>query len=110
MAQMSALSIRQPYAELILRGQKKIEYRSRATRKRGQVFIYASKTPGNSDDFQSMNLAPIDLPTGVIVGTIEIIDCRYKINEYKWFLANPKRLKKSILPKKHPQPVWFYPF
>ncbi len=29
---MLALSIRQPYAELILRGVKRIEYRSRATR------------------------------------------------------------------------------
>ena len=41
---MLALSIRQPYAELILRGVKRIEYRSRATRIIGQRFwIYASK-------------------------------------------------------------------
>jgi len=41
---MRALSIRQPYAELILRGMKTIEYRSRATRIVGERFyIYASK-------------------------------------------------------------------
>jgi hypothetical protein len=41
---MLALSIRQPYAELILRGIKTIEYRSRATRMVGERFwIYASK-------------------------------------------------------------------
>ena len=41
---MRALSIRQPYAELILRGVKTIEYRSRATRIIGEEFyIYASK-------------------------------------------------------------------
>ncbi len=41
---MLALSIRQPYAELILRGIKRIEYRSRATKIIGERFwIYASK-------------------------------------------------------------------
>lgn len=47
---MLALSIRQPWAELILRGIKTIEYRSRPTRIIGQRFyIYASRsktTPG----------------------------------------------------------------
>ena len=41
---MRALSIRQPYAEQILRGSKTIEYRSRATSIVGERFyIYASK-------------------------------------------------------------------
>src|SRR3954451_9124614 len=40
---MRALSIRQPYAELILRGIKTVEYRSRATSIIGERFlIYAS--------------------------------------------------------------------
>lgn len=40
---MLALSIRQPYAELILRGIKTIEYRSRPTRIVGQRFyLYAA--------------------------------------------------------------------
>ena len=44
---MRALSIRQPYAELILRGIKTIEYRSRRTRIIGERFyIYAARTPG----------------------------------------------------------------
>jgi hypothetical protein len=41
---MRALSIRQPYAELILRGIKTIEYRTRPTRIVGErVWIYASR-------------------------------------------------------------------
>src|SRR5438105_777163 len=44
---MLALSIRQPYAELILRGIKTVEYRSRSTRIIGERFyIYASKGTG----------------------------------------------------------------
>src|SRR3954447_9720892 len=41
---MRALSIRQPWAELILRGVKTVEYRSRPTRVVGERFwIYAAK-------------------------------------------------------------------
>jgi hypothetical protein len=41
---MRALSIRQPYAELILRGIKTVEYRTQPTRVIGERFwIYASK-------------------------------------------------------------------
>jgi hypothetical protein len=46
---MRALSIRQPFAELNLRGAKTIEYRSRPTRIIGQRFwIYASKSRDQS--------------------------------------------------------------
>ena len=41
-AKMRALSIRQPHAEAILRGVKTTEYRSRATKIRGRIYIYAS--------------------------------------------------------------------
>jgi hypothetical protein len=40
---MRAISIRQPWAELILRGVKTIECRSRPTRVRGQLWIYATQ-------------------------------------------------------------------
>src|SRR5262245_14035781 len=44
---MRALSIRQPWAELILRGIKTVEYRSRPTRIVGERFyIYAAKGVG----------------------------------------------------------------
>jgi len=40
---MRALSIRQPHAEAIMRGIKKIEYRSGPTKTRGRIHIYASQ-------------------------------------------------------------------
>ena len=43
---MLALSIRQPYAELILRGIKTVELRSRSTTIIGKRFyLYAAKAP-----------------------------------------------------------------
>lgn len=110
MKALRALSIRQPYAELILRGRKRIEYRSRPTHIRERVYIYASLTPGDLEDWEALKLKPGDLPTGVLVGTVEIKDCRGELGDYQWYLAKPERLKKPIKPKKHPQPMWFYPF
>lgn len=107
---MRALSIRQPYAELILRGEKKIEYRSRPTNIRGRVYIYASQTPGNAKDFEDMAATIGDFPTGVIVGTVEIINCTVEQRECHWHLARPERLAYPIKPDNHPQPAWFYPF
>src|SRR5438128_12660228 len=48
---MRALSIRQPFAELILRGIKTVEYRTRPTRIIGERFyIYAAKKPSAFSD------------------------------------------------------------
>ncbi len=110
MENLSALSVRQPYAELIMRGQKKIEYRSLVTRKRGRVYIYASLTPGPDYEFQRLNLKPGDLPTGVLIGTVEVTDCKKRWGEYEWYLANPERLETLVKPERKPQPVWFIPF
>jgi hypothetical protein len=107
---MRALSIRQPYAEQILRGTKRFEYRSRPTAIRGRVYIYASLKPGKAEKFDRMHVQPGDLPTGVLVGTVEITDCSGEPGDYKWHLARPQRLKRHLRPTKHPQPAWFYPF
>ena len=110
MKNMRALSIRQPYAEQILRGTKKIEYRGRATNIRERVYIYASMTPGYAEDWEAMNMQPGDLPIGVLIGTVEISDCTGEPGAYEWHLAKPERLKRILKPKKHPQPIWFYHF
>ncbi len=109
-----AISIQQPYAEMILRGIKKEEYRSVVTHIRERVYIYASLTPGAEEDFEKINVEPGSLPTGVIVGSVEIVDCatRKHLSKYiyAWKLANPKRLKTPIKPERQPQPLFFKPF
>jgi len=60
---MSALSIRQPYAEEILRGEKAIEYRSMPMNKRERVSIYASMTPADQMAWRKIGLEPSDPPT-----------------------------------------------
>jgi hypothetical protein len=106
-----ALSIRQPFAELILRGVKTIEYRSLRTKRRERVFIYASKLPGNdAASWAQVERAPGELPTGVLVGTVEIVGCDGQPGDYHWMLARPERLRVPIKPTRMPQPMFFTPF
>ena len=106
MKRMLALSVRQPFAEQIMRGTKTVEYRKTPTRIRERVYIYASKGVRPIEDWNGMNCERGDLPTGVLVGTVEIAGCRGTA----WSLANPRRLSKRLRPKNRPQPVWFHPF
>jgi hypothetical protein len=105
-----ALSIRQPYVEQIMRGDKRIEYRTMPTRITGRVLLYASLKPGLLKEFKKLDKEPGDLPVGAILGSVEIVKCTGEPGDYKWHLANPRRLKKPLLPKKQPQPAWFFPF
>jgi hypothetical protein len=107
---MKTLSVRQPYAEEIMRGIKKEEYRSIPTNFRGRVYIYASNTLADEEPIDSKTKNE-DLPRGVIIGSVEITNCYgSKKDGYAWPLANPQRLDQFVKPVKKPQPVWFYPF
>jgi|GEM_PF-2399837 len=107
---MRALSIRQPYVEQIMRGEKRFEYRNRPTKIMGRVLIYASIGPGPASEFRKLRMEPGDLPTGLLMGTVEIVGCQGTVGNYKWKLSKPRRLRHPVPPLKHPQPVWFYPF
>lgn len=108
---MRALSIRQPYAEEILRGTKTIEYRTRPTRIIGKRFyIYASRQPSDLKEFAKLGCEPGDLPVGVLVGAAKIARCTGEPPNCEWHLSDVKRLKRPRKPKRMPQPVWFSPF
>ena len=96
-----------------MRGIKTIEYRSRLTRVRNTIYIYASAGRYSRDDeAEMMNRYGItdvecdDLPRGVLVGTVDLHDC----DDDEWYLRNPERANRLKKPTAHPQPVWFYPF
>lgn len=117
---MRALSIRQPYAELILRGEKTIEYRSRPTRIIGERFyIYASKSCEQPS--AAIGKHPFDsavewwdsLPRGVLVGTAvisHVTNGGVGAIAYEWHLTDVRRVQELRKPERQPQPVWFRPF
>lgn len=124
-----ALSIRQPWAELIMRGDKTIEVRSIRTNIRERVHVYASLGDVHPDERARVEREyglDIDaLPRGVLVGTVEIVACRrltprdsraaaFRVpkdtEDFAWLLGSPKRAERQEKPAKHPQPVFFTPF
>ncbi|MEM9701862.1 MAG: ASCH domain-containing protein [Planctomycetota bacterium] len=124
-----ALGIRQPWCELILRGRKTLEIRSRSTEVRGPIYIYASKTVSDLPELDEvLTREDLDLnvlPRGRILGSVEIVGCRRAtptddeascvprrelIDRYAWELANPVRFAEPLKPRFLPYGVWFYPF
>mgnify|MGYP003979757181 CR=1 FL=1 len=102
-----AISIRQPFVEMILSGKKTIEYRSRRTNIRERVYLYASLTI-EKEICEDEGLDSAELPIGQIVGSVEIVDCTEEgENDYEWHLANPERIPIFLKPKNQPQPgIW----
>jgi hypothetical protein len=86
---IKALSIRQPWAWLIVHGAKDIENRKWRTHFRGPILIHASKTIDRAAYDQladeGIALPPIDeLQTGGIIGRAEIADCVAE-SDSPWF-------------------------
>lgn len=124
-----ALGVRQPWIELILRGEKTIEVRSQPTNLRGTIYLYASKKiadiPAAVMAISEYELDVDTLPTGRLLGTVDIVDCRpcrmadmpeacvpaYLLKDkFAWTLANPQRLAEPLKVRFLPYGVWFYPF
>jgi hypothetical protein len=108
--QLRALSVRQPYAQLILAGTKSIEYRPRRTNVRGLVYIYACKARGPQAAFAAAGLDPDELLYGLVLGTVEIVDCTRSPLGYEWQLQNPEWLAKPLEVTGMPQPSFFWPW
>lgn len=107
-----ALSIRQPYVEQILLGEKTAEYRSRTTNCRGRVYLYAAKKFADlSLPGADASKAELSLPRGLIVGSVDIVECFYAATDgcYVWKLAAPVRYDTPIRPQGTPQPGFWRP-
>lgn len=140
---MKAISIKQPWAFLVCSGIKDIENRTWPTKFRGRVLVHASAK------YQSLEVLSEDqwnflqskafannvsikvFETGVIIGSVEIVDCvinhksiwaeksteikdkagrvvhEFKI--YNWVLANPVLFTEPIMNVKGKLSFWDYP-
>lgn len=106
---MKALSIRQPWAWLILHGGKDCENRPWRTTHRGPLLIHASKTV-DREAYAQLRARGVDMPAlsgmpiGGIVGHVYVVDC-VEEHESEWFtgpyalvLANPE--PREFVPRK----------
>lgn len=109
---MKVLSVKEPWASLIVYGVKDIENRSWNTKLRGRILIHASKTSLgwnslNNDQMEAFRksdkFSVVTMYQGAIIGSVEIVDC-VKNNSsiwadkgcYNWILKNPVLFKEPI--------------
>ncbi len=107
-----AISIRQPWAELILRGKKTIEVRSWDTTYRGILYLHTGKVPAG---YKALDLGLQDVFRGGYVGTINLAstivftpelweqwrelhlsDGPFREGLFAWMIRNPRRFKNPI--------------
>lgn len=110
---MKALSIRQPWAWMILNLGKDIENRNWSTGLRGRILVHAAKGMTREEFDEAIDVArsaragvPVDqritpprfetLARGGIIGSVEIVDCvsaspsRWFFGRYGFVLRNPQ--------------------
>jgi hypothetical protein len=92
---VKALSIRQPWAWLIVNGHKDIENRSWTTRFRGEILVHASKGMTQDEYLEAdiiaaengVTIPPFkELERGGIVGKVTITDCVSK-SDSPWYMG-----------------------
>ena len=77
---MKCLSLKQPFAELLVSGKKTIELRKWNTKFRGKFLIHSSKNL-DKERAISLNIDYTNLSQGAIMGTAELYDIKqYKSN------------------------------
>jgi predicted transcriptional regulator len=113
---MKCLSLKQPYAELLVRGDKTIELRKWNTKFRGKFLVHASQKT-DLDACKRFKINPEELSNGAIIGSAQLYKIKtynnkneflkdsgkhfadykeFHDSKYGFLLKNAKRLKKPI--------------
>lgn len=72
---MKVLTIKQPWASLIINGYKRFEFRSWYTNYRGELLIHAGKSVDKEAMKRLEKYLDFDIPIGKIIGKVNITDC-----------------------------------
>lgn len=109
---MKTLSIRQPWAWLIVYGGKNIENRSRRTNFRGRFLVHASQGMTRQEYNMATWIAgPLgvtippfeELLRGGIIGSVELVDC-LEDSSSPWYMGEKGYLLRD------PRPLPFVPY
>ena len=83
---MKTLTIKQPWATLIIQGDKRFEFRSWKTSYRGGLLIHAGKGIDKVAMKRLKKYIPEDMPLGKIIGKVKLVDCIKMSPEFKEML------------------------
>lgn len=85
---MKVLTIKQPWATLIMQGDKRYEFRSWKTNFRGEFLIHAGKGVDKEAVKRLKKYLPNELPQGKILGKVTLTDCIPMNEEFARMLSN----------------------
>jgi len=127
---MRALTIQQPYAELVARGLKRVENRTWQTHYRGELVIHAGASQRWLAEADPLDIerAGEDLAFGAIIAVADLVDClsirdltrdqslfkhdlaehEYATGPWCWVLDNVRRLQRPIIAPGR-QSIWTVP-
>ena len=132
MKKYKVLSVRQPYASLLVNGTKDVENRSRRTKFRGTVLIHASATMHDiverlsgliqdgvplvgieKDIIKEAKIDEAYNKKSCIIGSVDIIDCVQNHSsewaekgQWHWVCANAKKFEHPIRNVKGKLGIW----
>jgi hypothetical protein len=110
---MKALSIKQPWAQLVIMGAKDVENRNRSTNFRGRFAVHVSL---KRVDYEDVDIDAIprglrepvkwaweyNASAGRVIGTVELVDCIRDSNSiwaidnyWHWVLRDPRLYSRS---------------
>lgn len=107
---MKAISVRQPWANLIIEGKKKLDLRTYKINYTGPIAIHASSTV-ELEDCVRFEFDPDQLPKGAVIGIVDLVEVseldkliyqqreelhlkhrKYRSGLYGWLFNNPRAL------------------
>jgi hypothetical protein len=93
-----AISVRQPSADRIIRGEMRRDTRSRPTRFRGWMLLHASRTFRRREASKENNA---DLERGALLGIVRLEDCVKKGDGWAYVWKSPRRFRSAIACRGH---------
>lgn len=107
---MNILTVKNPWAGLIIDGIKDIENRTWKTNYRGKLYIHSSSKIDMNTNYNSTYI------NSAILGYVELIDCirdsksKWAIDNYwHWIIVNAVKFEKPILNIKGKLGIWTIP-
>ena len=88
---MKVLTIKQPWATLIMQRYKRFEFRSWQTKYRGDLLIHAGKGIDKEAIKRLKKYLPKELPLEKILGKVTLVDCVKMSPEFKAMLLKENK-------------------
>lgn len=101
-----AMTCHAPFSYALALGEKREEYRSRATQYRGWLFFHSGKSTTSDDAFEYLDMSPQDAKRGYIIGAGYLNNCSPSGNCWAYEFLNPVLFENPLKIRGKQQILW----